>query len=662
MDMEKLKGMMASPKTEVVSFDCFDTLVVRPFFRPSDLFRLMDSYVNEFAGSADFFVFSDIRMRAEKLARRALEGTGREEPTLDEIYGAVFRLCPHLEGVLDRIRKLECSLEIKYSLQRRSGKALFDFARQCGKRVIVTSDMYLPPDVMNEILRGNGYEADALYVSGTVGLSKKGGLFPAVRKAEGTKAILHIGDSLEADVRPARKAGLRPVHFPRTADLLCGKVKGADTGRFFEAVFGGCTGSCWGRGAFKSWGLRCMAAAAANRIFDDPYIRWRKGSDFNADPAVIGYFPLGMHLFAAASWLARCAEEEGFGSLNFLARDGLLAYKAFNALEPVYKTGVRTRYTYISRKAVLPLMLRNMADYCAAAPGLRLNVLTPRAFLESVRPVLRDGSPEDEARLCRSAGFDADRPFGSLERFLGFGGVFFGSFFSEEKGGAYREAARQYLAPGFGGRSATFDAGYSGRAESALAEAFGWDITAHYIQTNGPDWFRRSRKSGIRVRRLYGSQPLVTGPVRELFISSLEPSCTGYAFDGGAAHPVFASQEPEQNGAVESMQEAALEFVGDMVRIFGDDIARMPYGYEEACRPFERFLHSPQKADMEVFAGITAEDGLGEGECLDFVQLWRNRLKLGRPPKKSLASKAADVLLPPGSFRRRAVKRMLGRK
>lgn len=43
--MRKIKSAIENPKCQYVSFDVFDTLIVRPFFNPTDLFLLLNDYV-----------------------------------------------------------------------------------------------------------------------------------------------------------------------------------------------------------------------------------------------------------------------------------------------------------------------------------------------------------------------------------------------------------------------------------------------------------------------------------------------------------------------------------------------------------------------------------------------------------------------------------------
>ena len=87
-------GAAVSDSIKVVSFDLFDTLVLRPFLKPTDLFNLL----GQIQSRNDF---CDFRTKAESKARSSI-GT---EVTLDEIYS-------FMPKDLIFFKDLECQFEI----------------------------------------------------------------------------------------------------------------------------------------------------------------------------------------------------------------------------------------------------------------------------------------------------------------------------------------------------------------------------------------------------------------------------------------------------------------------------------------------------------------------------------------------------------------------
>ena len=98
-------------------------------------------------------------------------------------------------------------------------KPVFDAALKHGKTVFLISDMYLPPEVISGMAARCGYEGyEKLFVSNEYGVSKRSGkLFGEVLKEYGLQKsdLIHIGDSIGADLLGARKAGIAALPVAR---------------------------------------------------------------------------------------------------------------------------------------------------------------------------------------------------------------------------------------------------------------------------------------------------------------------------------------------------------------------------------------------------------------------------------------------------------------
>ena len=100
---------------------------------------------------------------------------------------------------------------------------LLRFARSEGKRVVLTSDMYLPGPILRSLLAENGIEGyEALFVSCECGRDKRGGLFRELLALEAASAILHIGDQPVADGEVPAALGIESARIPA---LNCGGDK-----------------------------------------------------------------------------------------------------------------------------------------------------------------------------------------------------------------------------------------------------------------------------------------------------------------------------------------------------------------------------------------------------------------------------------------------------
>jgi FMN phosphatase YigB (HAD superfamily) len=203
---EHIRDRIREPGVTVVSFDVFDTLLVRPALRPKDIWRLLAERVDSVHG-VDFI----------KLRWNAEESAGKENATIREIYEGMARqhgLDPDLVETL-MVEELRCE-ETLLSL-RPDVRELYAEAARLNKRIIAVSDMYLPGDVLSGILQRKGCPVDAVYVSCDHGARKSdGALYNVVLAAEKAHPaeILHIGDNYRSDYEQAVRKKIPAVWYP----------------------------------------------------------------------------------------------------------------------------------------------------------------------------------------------------------------------------------------------------------------------------------------------------------------------------------------------------------------------------------------------------------------------------------------------------------------
>ncbi|OOP79415.1 hydrolase, partial [Helicobacter pylori] len=114
-------------KYDVISFDIFDTLLLRPFIKPTDLFWYIETKYN-------IKGFHQARILAEVQSR---EISKRQDITLDEIYHQIPKEFHSYKGV-------EIATEKEVLIPNLEMLELYRFAKENNKRVIIVSDMYLP--------------------------------------------------------------------------------------------------------------------------------------------------------------------------------------------------------------------------------------------------------------------------------------------------------------------------------------------------------------------------------------------------------------------------------------------------------------------------------------------------------------------------------------
>lgn len=181
MDAEPTFG--AVDDAEAVVFDVFDTLITRPFMRPRDLFLYLED-VFSVPG------FAEARIDAERRARE----TDRETD-LDGIYSCI-------DERYRSMKDAEIEEEIALSLPDPDAKGLYERMERLGKRIVLASNMYLPPEVIEKILAHCGYAGwEKLFVSCREKKSKRNGLYAEVLVYLGITPgkVTVIGDSKDED-------------------------------------------------------------------------------------------------------------------------------------------------------------------------------------------------------------------------------------------------------------------------------------------------------------------------------------------------------------------------------------------------------------------------------------------------------------------------------
>lgn len=180
----------------VISFDIFDTLLLRPFSEPTDLFHFLGPELG-------FLDIKRIRIEQEAVTRKICwQRNGHYEVTLKDIWNQIEREA----GIpAERGMRIEQSLEWKFCYANPFMLEVFRRLQEKGKVILAVSDMYLPSKFLKELLEKNGYtNIDKVYVSCEWGCNKgNGGLFEQVRldllKEETLEGDKHKADKLKED-------------------------------------------------------------------------------------------------------------------------------------------------------------------------------------------------------------------------------------------------------------------------------------------------------------------------------------------------------------------------------------------------------------------------------------------------------------------------------
>ena len=302
---------------DVISFDIFDTALLRKVEFPSDIFDIM-------ALEMHWPDFTSARKRAEDYARVQKEKTeGHREVTIDEIYG-VLRERYNIEMIW---MQREIELEKQSSIQNSYIFALYERLIHAGKTVVFTTDMYLPKDTLKEMLESSGYHDFCdIYVSNVYQLRKgDGSLQKKLIEKYPLKKIIHIGDNKTADVDKSEKSGMAALWYP---DCRLQKR---------EVFLNNLSGSIY--------------RAIVNNTLNTGL--WEHGLHYTHGFRVGGILTAGY-----CEHINEVAQQKGAEKILFCARDCYIIQKVYNA----FYRKVDNSYIEISRYAVMNLSPERYAN------------------------------------------------------------------------------------------------------------------------------------------------------------------------------------------------------------------------------------------------------------------------------------------------------------
>lgn len=632
--MENAKRLICSKNTQVVSFDIFDTLILRPFWTPSDLFYLLNDLFNQLVGASSYVSFVDIRIAAEKRCRERVKQEHREydDITLDEIYLEIAQSYHFDIEVLEEIKKKEKELEIRFCTGREIGKQLYELAKSTGKRIVAASDMYLPMETVQAILEKNGYSFDRIFLSSDLRLAKATKrMYQYIQKelSVSSKSIIHVGDNELVDVNTPKSMGWNAIHLPRTVDLFCGRVPGMYKGASYERILGRTGLMRDGMNAENSYlGYRTAMALVANRLCDDPFETFSPESDFNADPYYVGYFALGQYLYAVTDWITQRVKRKKTDCIHFVARDGYLPMEAYRIFRQYDHTLPRDNYLYVSRKALALSDVRGPADLYAFLTKIVVSNFSPYKLEKMLKDYYRDGERSirfalklDDVAFCEN--FKTREQFFEVIDHLS-------NVIDYTKLAKKNETLASYFSETIHENDMMFDIGYSGRCESALTGLLGYPIDSLYIHGSSQILNDRIRTSGFQNETFYDFKPAIIGVVREHVFMCLAPSTMGYEMRNGNLVPVFEEYKtnPANEIITKTLQGAALDFVRDMKGIFGEYVSLLTYQKADLAYSFEYYLHYSKEVDRKIFGCVIFEDDVGLGEKnVSALSLWNRDIK-----------------------------------
>lgn len=615
--LEGIKNAIIKGKFKYVSFDIFDTLLVRYLYKPEDVFILMNKKFEQLYKTN--ISFDKLRIGAERICRMNFGKTNPDyqDVNIDEIYDCLAEYYDIPKDIASEMKNEEKRLEIYFSTRRNSAYEIFDVAKKSGKEVILVSDMYLDEDTIKTMLGNAGYNGyKKLYLSSVLRKTKANGdIFKAVIKDLGCKPsdILHIGDTWINDIERPKALGINTVFFPKAREVFENKINGVTTNLCQSIGESVCGVMCNSSKFMDSLGYRCMMALAAVKYFDNPYRSFNNESDFNASPYFIGYYALGMHMVGLSKWIADSSKE--YDNIYFMARDGYLPMLAYN----IYRNenDPEGKYIFTSRKMLLPAMIESKEDFYDLPVEFRNH--TPETILDLLSFCCVDLKD-------KNIPFDLKSVFTDENQYNCFIKYFIENLYDENKHNMAIERCQKYFDPLADGNNISFDMGYSGRIQTAVSKVCKKGIDVLFVHSDPKRSPDMKRKGKYKIKNFYDFYPYMSGLIREHILSDFSSSCIGIdeninlIFDG--IEKIY-----QDRFVVEKIQKGALDFVKDFKDIFNEFTDYIDIRSYEVSMPFEGYLRCGKDIDRRIFSASYFEDLVyGSKDNINIYEFIKNYL------------------------------------
>ncbi len=583
MLLQKIKGKIDEARS--ISFDVFDTLVIRIYDKPTDLFKHLEESKN-----AEGFYFA--RITAESLAREKAQRLGKKEITLDQIYEEIHVSYKPLK--VDEIMAEYMACKVNPEM-----KKVYDYALRKGKEIIIASDMYLPKDVIENILANCGYNNfSKLYVSSDIGDTKiSGGMFDKIISDCGVEPedIFHIGDNSTSDVMMARKSGINAYLYNPFCENYGTNINDSYVNLLRKY-------------SYKSVVPSIVTGLTANVEYDWCNSYWYK----------FGYKYAGILVYGYAKWLKQQFDKDGIEKVFFMLRDGYITKKAMELMYPELKT----QFVFGSRRLFLLAGLDSIDD---------ILVYLTKSFTDGLnyREIYDRVMFDDEELLneYKRQFPNQNEPIISKEQLKKIETFFRNQFKGLERiGEKERELLTEYLT-GIGiieGKNAVVDLGWRGsmltniekicKKENKQCNLMGYYVATHPNKSNARMLsfiMNNGKPDNILPYSVFATSAYVMNII-ELIFSAPHPSIVKLEKKYDKIAPIYQQVTEAESTRMRVFNEicnGTLDFIRDFKEI--DNQNPIEVSPEVCAIPMEYFANSISKYDAKQIAKIDYVPGIG---------------------------------------------------
>jgi len=551
---------------EVISFDVFDTLVMRRVLYFEDVFSLVER-------RSGVVGFRKYRIQAEREVNRL----GRA-PKIEAIYQRLQSLMVLDDARAAALQGMELAVERDVLVVRTDMVQLLNFALAEGRRVYLISDMYWSRDVLKKLLADLGIAGyQELFVSSEYGCFKSQGLYKIFKQQVAGMSYLHIGDHSDADVMYARMYGLDTCQIYNALDML-----EVSSMRHVEDLP-------------ANLAERTMLGMLLTNVFNSPFaLHALKGRPKVGNGYAFGYCFSAPLLTAFMFWmLAACAGK--YDRILWSARDGYILNKMYALLRqrfPQEQLPAAT-YFYTSRMAAIPAALKTLDDIRYAAgigfAGTPEDLLRQRFFLREDELLPRKASEPVAEYVLRHAEIILQRG-------------------AELRSNYFRYIASLGIASQE--RLAFFDFVSSGTCQMCLQDILEQPMQGFYFIFFTEDYVKKQRLSAEAFMEsgfLYALRSYLSTNYlpMESSIVSCQPTLQGFSAEG---KPVYTAETRKafELEYVQQVQQGVLDYFSKFLDLLGPE--PMPVSAEFADRMYGLLQNRYCQVENCVFSKEVTRD------------------------------------------------------
>jgi len=345
-ETNSLLNLLRSARIKLIGFDIFDTLFTRPLLEPESIKEIVALNVEPQVGQ----IYRKFRGIAESQARQ-IKGM---DVDLNEIF-IQFKIISELSDEdVDKLKTLEINIEELLLSPRAEGIQLFQEAIRTQKPVSILSDMFLPKEVIKDILIQNNIKNwDMLLISSDIGIRKDTKqLYDYVLNHYGftPDQFLMVGDNERSDIQIPCDMESSFIHLLKPVELARGLPRFSKIIEQHE--------NNWDINAELTLGLVIQKNFSKIDFSDSLDIN----SLIEVNPYNYGYSLIGPLLVSFSNWLIEQSKEHGIDRYYFLSREGKLFKDVFDCWTENLPQKPRSYYMVISRRAAGVAALEEFSD------------------------------------------------------------------------------------------------------------------------------------------------------------------------------------------------------------------------------------------------------------------------------------------------------------